>query len=64
MITARAGLGGVDWWVQRLATSDRYQTDPHRVRYVWTYAEQLEAHRTLDALDAVQQLYRPPPAAG
>jgi len=51
----------VDWWVQRLATAEQYSTDPHRVRYEWTYADQLEAHKALDALDAVRALYRPDP---
>lgn len=50
----------MDWWVYRLATSERFSTDPHTVRNVWSYAEQVEAHKALDALDAIRVLNRPP----
>lgn len=51
----------MDWWVHRIAASEHYQTDPHTVRYVWYYSDQVEAHKALDALDAVKMLHRPDP---
>ena len=61
---SRAGAGGVDWWVHRLAASEYYATTPHEVRYVWSYYDQVEAHMALDALDDVKALYRPDPPKG
>jgi hypothetical protein len=57
----RAAERGVDWWVHRIAASESYQTDPHTVRHVWYYRDQLEAHKALDALDEVRALHRPDP---
>lgn len=57
----RAAARGVDWWVARLATSGDFQTDPHRVRYDWSFREQVEAHLTLDALEEIRDLHRPDP---
>jgi len=52
--------------VQRVCTSEDYRgASPRAVREEWSFADVLEAHQTLDALDAVRALYRPdPPAVG
>lgn len=49
----------MDWWVHRIAASEHYQTDPHQVRYVWYYRDQVEAHKALDALDEIRAVSRP-----
>jgi hypothetical protein len=42
----------------RLATSDHFATDPHRVGR-WSFREQLDSHLALDALDEVRAIARP-----
>lgn len=48
-------------WVQRIATSGRYSDGLMAVRYEWSFADQLEAHVMLDALDEIRALQRPDP---
>ena len=45
--------------MQRIATSRHYAATPPDIRYRWPYRDQLEAHKTLDALDRVDLINRP-----
>jgi hypothetical protein len=44
----------VNWWVHRIATSERYRVSPHEIRTMWKMREVLEAHEVLDAFDAAR----------
>ena len=44
----------------RLATATEFSTTPRDVA-LWSFRDQLESHMTLDALEAVKDLYRPDP---
>jgi hypothetical protein len=56
----------VDWWTQRIVTSEDYRgTSPRAVREEWSFADVLEAHMTLDALEEIRAIARPdPPGPG
>lgn len=50
---------GVDWWTVRIAVSKHFKADLHQVRTRWAFADQVDAHIVIDALDDAEANYRP-----
>jgi len=44
---------GVDWFVHRVASSDRYSSGLAEILYGWTLEQVLDANMVLDTLDAL-----------
>ena len=45
----------MDWWVYRIAMSERFSVSPHEIRERWTWQEVVEAHDVLDAFEAAER---------
>ena len=56
----RAAREGVDWWLMRLVTSPHFSDGLIAIQG-WTWADQVHAHKTLDALDDFADIARPAP---
>lgn len=56
----QAAQQGVHWWIMRIATSDDFHDTYSAIAHRWSFHDQLMAHMTLDCLDEVRAIQRPP----
>lgn len=54
MILDEAAKHGVDWWTWRIAGDSRIGDGLFEVRYRYRFRDMYEAHRWLDAMDALR----------
>jgi hypothetical protein len=59
MALERAASYGIQWWVWRLVVSPDVRASLPEVRYQWAFADVLEAHVVLDALEKARQAMMP-----
>lgn len=57
----RAARDGVNWWVMRIVVSEHFTDTFQAVSQGWSFADQVHAHKTLDALDDIAAEGRPDP---
>lgn len=57
----QAARDGVDWWVMRIVVSEHFSDSFLAVSREWSFADQVHAHKTLDAIDDARALARPDP---
>ncbi len=46
---------GVDWWIHRVAGSERYRCQPWEVRERWTWRDVIDAHAVLNAFEDAER---------